>query len=211
MLHIYNDWAIACAKYVQICEWVWVELSTQSTTHKGTQKSFLWPLPGLAMRSSSKWKVRYTSTIIVQFIGTKYVQICKAFCTESTCSSAIKVFVNTHHVIACFYILRWFFLSHILFFSWTFPGNSLIFSTTFPSLENNFSLTRTFGKPVYILWHTYIPSILYLVRFMAPSLGNFFSWIIGKKNVAAPASINVLVIAESLIAQTTSQPSTSYL
>ena len=48
---------------------------------------FLWPCPGSKMRSRSKWKVCCTSTMIVQLIGTKCVQICEAVWAESRTQS----------------------------------------------------------------------------------------------------------------------------
>ena len=42
------------------------------------KNKFVWPCPGSIMRSRSKWKACCTSTMIVQLIGTKCVQICEA-------------------------------------------------------------------------------------------------------------------------------------
>ena len=65
-LHICNDYVTDLRiKYVEICEAVWTESSTQSTTShtKGMKKSVLWPWPGSAIRS--KWKVCCTYTMIL--------------------------------------------------------------------------------------------------------------------------------------------------
>ena len=87
-----SKWKVSCTptmivrligiKYVQICEAVWAESCTQvphvSYIEYAEKLSFLWPCPGSEMRSMSKLKVCCTSTMIVQLIGTKYVQICEA-------------------------------------------------------------------------------------------------------------------------------------
>ena len=51
---------------------------------------FLWP-PGSEMRSLSKWKGYCTFTMIVQLIGTKYVQICEALWAETRTQSTTHI------------------------------------------------------------------------------------------------------------------------
>ena len=100
-----SKWKVCCTstmivqligtKYVQICEAVWAESRTQSTTRlyiKYAEKlSFLWPFPESEMWSRSKWKVCCTSTMIVQLIGIKCVQICEAVWAESRTQSTTRL------------------------------------------------------------------------------------------------------------------------
>ena len=51
---------------------------------------FLWPCPGSEIKSRSKWNVCCTSTVIVQLIDTKYVQICVAVGAESRTQSTTR-------------------------------------------------------------------------------------------------------------------------
>ena len=55
------------------------------------KQSLLWPCPGSEIKSRSKWKVCCTSTMIVQLIGTKYVQICEAVWAESRTQSTTPI------------------------------------------------------------------------------------------------------------------------
>ena len=91
MLHIYDD---CTTDWHQVCVNMWSGLSWVAHTKyhpsyiKYAEKlSFLWPFPESEMRSWSKWKVCCTSTMIVQLIGIKCVQICEAVWAESRTQS----------------------------------------------------------------------------------------------------------------------------
>ena len=58
---------------------------------------FLWPCPESDMRSRSKWKVCCTSTMIVQLIGIKCVQICKVVWAESRTQSTTPIWNGRTH------------------------------------------------------------------------------------------------------------------
>ena len=82
-------------KYVHI----YVKRFGPSRAHKVTpvlykvcrKTKFLRPCPGSEMRWRSKWKVSCTSTMIVQLIGTKYVQLCEKVCAESRTQSITRI------------------------------------------------------------------------------------------------------------------------
>ena len=87
MLHIYNDcttdWHQVCANMWSGLGWVAHTKYHPSYIKYAEKLSFLWPFPESEMRSRSKWKVCCTSTMIVQLIGIKCVQICEAVWAES--------------------------------------------------------------------------------------------------------------------------------
>ena len=95
MLHIYTDCTI---DWHQMCANMWSGLGRVAHTkyHRSYIKyagkqSFLWPCPGSEIKSRSKWKVCCTSTMIVQLISTKYVQICEAAWAVSRTQSTTPI------------------------------------------------------------------------------------------------------------------------
>ena len=70
------------------------------------KKKFLWPCPGSEMRSRSQWKVSCTSIMIVQLIGTKYVQICEAVWAESP-TSTTRLIYKVCRITKFFVTLSW--------------------------------------------------------------------------------------------------------
>ena len=75
---LYNWLAPSMCKYVKRFGWVAHTKYHPSHIKYADKLSFVWPRPESEMRSRSKLKVSCTSTMIVQLIGTKYVQICEA-------------------------------------------------------------------------------------------------------------------------------------
>ena len=90
MLHIYNDCTI---DWHQVCENMWSGLGWVIFTkyHLSDIKYAGKQSPGSEIKSRSKWKVCCTSTMIVQLIGIKCVQICKAAWAESHTQSTTPI------------------------------------------------------------------------------------------------------------------------
>ena len=93
--NIYNDCTI---DWYQVCVNMWSELGWVAHTNyhpsyiKYAEKlNFVWSFPESKMRSLSKYKVCCTSTMIVQLIGTKYVQIYEAVWAESHTQSTTPI------------------------------------------------------------------------------------------------------------------------
>ena len=96
VLQIHNDctidWHQVCANMRSGLGWVAHTKYHPSLHIKYAEKlSSSWPCPGSEIKSRSTWKVCCTYTMIVQLIGTKYLQICEAVWTESRTQSTTPI------------------------------------------------------------------------------------------------------------------------